>query len=237
MAGFGTDVAGSWEELSAVDRAMARQMQRAAEIPLATLDVQVAVDAALGVVERLRPTHPELTFTAVLVAAVGRALRLHPKLASVVDLEARRRFIPAETGVGVAVHTDRGLVVPVVPGASVRPLGELAAALAEVISVVRSGRPDPAVFAGGHFTVTNIAAGGIDGGTPMVNPPQSAILGVGTARDIPVVRDGAVTVQRSCRLTLSLDHRALDGMTAAAFLTEVRAGLEGADPLLTEATT
>lgn len=227
---------GTWQELSAVDRAMSRRMQVAAQVPLATLDVAVEVDAALALVADTRAELPGVTFTALVLTAVGHALRDHPAVASVVDHEERTRFVPASPGIGVAVHTERGLVVPVIRGAVGAPLADVTTSFADAVAVVRGGRPDPSVFSGGHFTVTNIAGGGIDGGTPMVNPPQSAILGLGTAKPTPVVRGDRIEVARVSRFTLSLDHRALDGMTAAAFLTDVRSRIEAPAGLLAGAT-
>ena len=223
---------GSWHELSAVDRAMSRRMQVAAQIPLATLDVAVEVDAALAMVAEARSELPDATFTSVVLTAVGRALREHPTVASVVDHEARKRFVPRSPGVGVAVQTGRGLVVPVLRDVISATFAQITASLVTAVATVRGGRPDPSVFAGGHFTITNIAGGGIDGGTPMVNPPQSAILGLGTGKRTPIVRDDGIEVARVARFTLSLDHRALDGMTAAAFLTDVKARIEAPEGLL-----
>lgn len=210
-----------WRDFTAVERAMARRMQRAADVPIATSHVLLDVEPALALVKELRAEHPELTFTTLVVAAVAKGLVQHPDVAAVVDYEQMRRYLPEDPGIGVAVDSPRGLVVPVVPGATRASFGGIVSEVKRVVERARSGDRSMDQFTGGHFSITNIAAGGVHGGVPIMNVPQIAILGVGTARETPVVRDGEIVVGRVAQFTIALDHRALDGMTAAAFLTTV----------------
>lgn len=212
-----------WKNFTTVERAMARRMQLAADVPIATEHVLVDVDAALALVKDVRPELPDLTFTTLLVAAVARGLAAYPDIAAVVDLDKMRRHIPADPGIGVAVDSPRGLVVVVVRDAIGKKLADLTTSVKAVVDRGRAGDRDPELYRGGHFSISNIAVGGVHGGQPIPNVPQIAILGVGSARETPVVRGGEIVVGRVAQFTMALDHRALDGMTAAAFLTHVAA--------------
>lgn len=211
----------AWRNLSAVERAMARRMQRAADVPIATSHVHVHMDDAFALVRQLREVYPSLTLSTLIVAAVADGLREHPAVAAVVDLENMRAHLPDDPGIGLAVNSPRGLVVPVIHHATQATFAELVPAVDRVITRARDGDRDPSQFQGGHFSITNIAASGIHGGMPIMNIPEIAILGVATAREVPIVRNGSVEVGKVSQFTIALDHRALDGMTAAAFLTHV----------------
>lgn len=215
-----------WRSLTGVERAMARRMAAAADIPLASLDLQADVTHLLGHVQGLRRLYPKITVTTVLVAAVAGALQDQPMLASVIDYDEMRRHVPSEPGIGVAVDSERGLVVPVIRNVASVSSGALVEEVASTLERARSGDRDPELYSGGHFTITNMAQAGVHGGRPIVNVPQVAILGVGTAQERPVVQDGEIRVGRVCELTLSLDHRALDGMTGSRFLVAVAQSLE-----------
>jgi pyruvate dehydrogenase E2 component (dihydrolipoamide acetyltransferase) len=125
-----------------------------------------------------------------------------------------------------------GLVVPVVRDAARRPLWEIARALNDNVARAREGRLGPDDF-GGTFTVTSLGRYGVDGFTPIVNPPEVAILGMGAIQPRPAVVDGAVVVRERATLSLAFDHRAVDGAPAAEFLARVREALEKPYILLT----
>ena len=120
-------------------------------------------------------------------------------------------------GVAVALEPE-GLVVPVLRDASARSLRELAGDLLRLADQARANRLNAADMQGGSFTITNLGQYRIDGFTPIVNPPEAAILGVGRIAPKPVVVNGAVQARTSCTLSLSFDHRVVDGAPAAAFL-------------------
>jgi 2-oxoisovalerate dehydrogenase E2 component (dihydrolipoyl transacylase) len=131
---------------------------------------------------------------------------------------------------GIAAATPRGLVVPKIHHADRMPLRELAVALDELATTARDGHTAPADMLGGTITITNIGVFGIDTGTPILNPGESAILALGAIRERPWVVDGAVVPRQICQLALSVDHRVVDGAQGSRFLTDIGALLS--DPAL-----
>jgi pyruvate dehydrogenase E2 component (dihydrolipoamide acetyltransferase) len=132
----------------------------------------------------------------------------------------------AQADVGMAVATERGLVVPVIRSAERLSLAEIAAARADLVSRARDAKLQQADLEGGTFTVSNLGMYGIEQFVAVLNPPQVAILAVGAIEEKPVIRDGDLEVQPTMSLTLTCDHRALDGSVAAEFLGTVRTLLE-----------
>ncbi|MFN2477666.1 MAG: dihydrolipoamide acetyltransferase family protein [Pseudonocardiaceae bacterium] len=122
---------------------------------------------------------------------------------------------------GIAAATPRGLVVPKIRNADRMPLRELAVALDELAVSAREGRTAPGDMLGGTITITNIGVFGIDTGTPILNPGESAIVALGTIRDMPWVVDGAVVARKVCQLALSVDHRVVDGQQGSQFLAHI----------------
>ena len=168
---------------------------------------------------RIRPL--ELDF---IVSAVARMLKLHPRLnAMLVENEVREL---SEVNVGVATALPQGLVVPVIRQADQKDLLELAKAIRKVAKMSRNGDLVPEDTMGGTFTVTDLGAFDIDVFTPIINSPQVAILGVGRTLEQPVVYEGEVTKRSMKYLSLTFDHRALDGAPAGGFLRAVKRYLE-----------
>jgi 2-oxoisovalerate dehydrogenase E2 component (dihydrolipoyl transacylase) len=124
---------------------------------------------------------------------------------------------------GIAVATTRGLVVPKVHDADRMSLRELAVAIDGLAACAREGRTPPGDMLNGTITITNIGVFGVDTGTPILNPGESAIVGLGAIRDMPWVIDGAVVPRKVCQLALSVDHRVVDGQQASQFLANVGA--------------
>jgi pyruvate dehydrogenase E2 component (dihydrolipoamide acetyltransferase) len=169
---------------------------------------------------------PKLPWDAIIARAAGLALAEHRRvLAQWVDAQGLRQ--PEEVHVGVAVALEpEGLVVPVLRNADRRSLRELAQDLLGLVDKARAGRLSPEDMDGGTFSITNLGGYRIDGFTPIINPPQTAILGVGRIADKAVVVDGKVEVRTTCTLSLSFDHRVVDGAPAAAFLSRLAELLE-----------
>ena len=157
-------------------------------------------------------------------AALGLAEHRH-LLAQWVDGQGLRIVDAVDVGVAVTLEPE-GLVVPVLRQADRRSLRELAAELLELVSRARAGRLSPAEMQGGSFSITNLGAYRIDGFTPILNPPETAILGVGRIAERPVAVDGGIVARTMCTLSLSFDHRVVDGAPAAAFLARVAELLE-----------
>jgi pyruvate dehydrogenase E2 component (dihydrolipoamide acetyltransferase) len=128
--------------------------------------------------------------------------------------------------VGVAVATDRGLIVPVIPGCERLTVAEIAAARADLVSRAREGKLQVAELEGGTFTISNLGMFGVEQFIAVLNPPQAAILAIGAIEDRPVARGGEVVVRAMLTLTLTCDHRTIDGATAADFLRTVKELLE-----------
>ena len=129
----------------------------------------------------------------------------------------------------IAVASDAGLITPIVRSAARKSLAEISDEARELVARAREGRLAPHEYQGGTFSVSNLGMFGVDGLYAIVNPPQVAILGVGRVHARPVARAGVVAVEPVSQLTLSADHRVVDGATAARLLGAIRAHLE--DPL------
>jgi pyruvate dehydrogenase E2 component (dihydrolipoamide acetyltransferase) len=179
------------------------------------------------------PPAPGLTDFVVKLAAL--ALREHPMLHA--RWEGDRLFVPDEPNIGVAVDTESGLFVPVVHGAGGLGLREIAARLRDLIARARATPPRlrPADTQGATFTVTNLGAFGIEAFTPIVNPPECAILGLGRVARVPVI-DGdqgeRVVARERMTLSLTFDHRVADGAPAARFLQHLGRLIENPGPWL-----
>ena len=177
-----------------------------------------------GLVARRRELAPgfeaatgvRLTYTDLLVEAVARLLPEHALLNATLTDEGIK--VAEAVHMGVAVALEDGLIVPVIRDAGTRPLGELARERARLSEKAQAGTLALDEVEGGTFTISNLGAFGADAFTPIVNPPQCAILGVGRIVDKPTVVDGQVTVCPTMWLSLTFDHRIVDGAPAARFL-------------------
>ncbi|MGH7264720.1 MAG: dihydrolipoamide acetyltransferase family protein, partial [Candidatus Rokuibacteriota bacterium] len=183
---------------------------------------------------RIQELGGELTLTALLVKAAAIVLASHPRFNASLDAQAGELVLKRYYHIGVAVDTERGLVVPVLRDVDRKRLRELARELPELAARTREGKVTLDELRGGTFTVTNTGALGGTGATPIINYPEVAILGVGRAREMPVVRDGQVVVRLILPLSLAFDHRVVDGMDAARFTTDLVRLLEDPERLLVE---
>jgi pyruvate dehydrogenase E2 component (dihydrolipoamide acetyltransferase) len=171
-----------------------------------------------------------VTVNDLVLRATALALRAHPKLNATFQGNSVRLLDSADISVAVAIPD--GLITPIVTRAhakSVRQIGEEVRVLAKKAA---DGKLKPEEFQGGSFTVSNLGMFGISDFAAIINPPQVAILAVSGIRDEPVVRSGAVVAGKVLRLTVSADHRAVDGATAAAFIRTLRELLENPATLL-----
>jgi pyruvate dehydrogenase E2 component (dihydrolipoamide acetyltransferase) len=165
----------------------------------------------------------------LVVKAVASALRAHPEVnvSFATDKLLRHRRIH----VGVAVALPDGLIVPVISDADTKTVTQISAETRDLATRARAGKLKPEEFTGSTFSVSNLGMFGVDQFTAVINPPEAAILAVGATKQEPVARDGQIVVGHTMRVTLSIDHRALDGATAAKFLADLRSLLE--NPLAT----
>lgn len=211
---------------------MATQMALSrSRIPDAHASVEVDCSALLRLRDRLDVAPFVLTLR-MLVVALGR----HPVLnATWLEAEGGPRIqVHRVVRLGIAVATDRGLVVPVIVDAHTLTTRRLAAVVDDMVERARAGALSPAELGGSTFTVSNFGALGLDEGVPVINYPEAAILGMGSLKPRAVVVDGAVVARPTMTLTCAFDHRIADGAQAAAFLTDLRGLIEEPDTALLE---
>jgi pyruvate dehydrogenase E2 component (dihydrolipoamide acetyltransferase) len=223
------------EPIKGVRKTMGQAMvQSAFTVPHVTEWVTVDVTRTVELVERLR-THRDLRDVKVspllvLAKAVLLAVRRTPEINSLWDDAAAEVVYKHYVNLGIAAATPRGLVVPNVKDAQDLALPDLARALTELTATARAGRTQPAEMSGGTFTITNVGPFGVDGGTPIINPGESAILCFGAIKKKPwVVSSGGsdeIVVRHVCTLALSFDHRHIDGESGSRFLADVAAIME-----------
>jgi 2-oxoisovalerate dehydrogenase E2 component (dihydrolipoyl transacylase) len=151
------------------------------------------------------------------------AVKRHPMVNSSWDEAAQEIVVKDYVNLGIAAATPRGLVVPNIKDADRMSLPELAGALAELTATAREGKTAPADMAGGTITITNVGVFGVDTGTPILNPGESAILAFGAVREMPWVHKGKIRPRQVTQLALSFDHRIIDGELGSRFLADVGA--------------
>ncbi len=226
------------EPVRGVRRHMAEAMVRSAfSIPHVTEWVEVDATRTVKLVHRLRetPGYADTRVSPLLLVARAALLmaKVVPEVNAVFDAAAQEIVYREEVNLGIAADTPRGLIVPNIKAADRLSLPELALALKALVETARAGRTTPADMAGGTFTITNVGVFGIDGGTPIINPGESAILAVGAFRERPWVHKGKVRPRYVATLQLSFDHRFIDGALGARFLAGVAGLLH--DPAVTPA--
>jgi pyruvate dehydrogenase E2 component (dihydrolipoamide acetyltransferase) len=193
------------------------------------LTVAVGMDELLAARTRLNAgREKKLSVNAFLIAISAHALSRHPRVNSSWNGETLLQHSTADVGLAVAL-TD-GLITPVVRDCGHKGIAAIDAELADLVERARAGKLAPTEYAGATFTISNLGAAGIDEFTAIINPPGSAILAVGAVRKEPVVENDAVVIRQRMRITLSCDHRIVDGAVGAAFLRELADMLE--NPLL-----
>jgi pyruvate dehydrogenase E2 component (dihydrolipoamide acetyltransferase) len=227
-----------WREpIKGVRKMMGQAMVDSAfTAPHVTEWVTVDVTATMQLCERLRARREfrevRVSPLLVLARAAMLAMRRTPEINSWWDDAAQEIVYKGYVNLGIAAATPRGLVVPNVKDADRLSLLELARALGELTETARAGKTQPAEMSGGTFTITNVGVFGVDSGTPIINPGESAILCFGAARRQPWVvgsgPDERIEIRDVCTLALSFDHRHIDGEKGSRFLADVAAIM--ADP-------
>jgi pyruvate dehydrogenase E2 component (dihydrolipoamide acetyltransferase) len=201
--------------------------------PHVTEFLQVDVTETMAAVRRVREL-PEFTDVRVspllfvakaLLAAVAR----HPMINSSWDEAAQEIVVKHSVNLGIAVASDRGLLVPNVKDAGSLSLAGLASSLDSLAATARAGKASPADLSGGTITITNVGVFGVDAGTPILTPGEAAILAFGQVRDMPWVVSGELAVRKVTTLSLSFDHRIVDGELGSAVLRDIGSMLE--DPV------
>jgi pyruvate dehydrogenase E2 component (dihydrolipoamide acetyltransferase) len=176
----------------------------------------------------------KLTILPFIIKAVIAGLKEHPYVNATLDDENEDIILKKYFNIGVATDTPEGLMVPVVKNADDKSILQLAQELTQLSEKARNRKIDLAEMKGGTFTITNYGAIGGMYGTPIINHPEVAILGVGKMKEMPIVKDGKVDIRKMLFLSLSFDHRVVDGAEAARFLGTIIARLEDPDLILLE---
>jgi 2-oxoisovalerate dehydrogenase E2 component (dihydrolipoyl transacylase) len=211
----------------------AAMVQSAFTAPHVTEWLQVDVTETMNAVKRLRdlPDFEGVKVSPLLLVAKALllAVRRNPLVNSAWDEAAQEIVVKHYVHLGIAAATERGLIVPKVRDAHDLSLPDLARALADLAATARAGKSTPADLSDGTITITNVGVFGVDAGTPILTPGESAILAFGQIRDMPWVHEGEIKVRKVTTLALSFDHRIVDGELGSAVLREVGAMLE--DPM------
>jgi pyruvate dehydrogenase E2 component (dihydrolipoamide acetyltransferase) len=216
----GSAVARSLVPLSRMRRTIADRMTHAfRDVPQFSLSVDVDMTAAQQARASL-----DVSYADVLIAVCARTLRDHPRLAMQFTSEG---LVPAAgIHIGIAVALDDGLLVPVLRDADTKDLQTISSDRAALQDSARNGRLSVDTLSGSVFSISNLGHQRVDRFTAIVNPPEAAIMAVGRVRDRVIVRDGTAAIAPTVSLTLSVDHRVVDGAQAAEFLTDLVGRLE-----------
>ena len=209
-----------------VRKATAAAMVRSAfTAPHVTCFLEVDVTETTRLVANLRAdarlADHRIGILAVVAKAVCLALRAEPSLNARWDDEASEIVQYHYVNLGIAAATERGLIVPHIADAHALGLAGLADAIRELTQTARAGRAAPAAMTGGTFSITNFGTFGVDAGTPILNPPEAGILGIGAVRRRPWEHEGEIALRDVMTLSLSFDHRLVDGEQGARFLAAI----------------
>jgi pyruvate dehydrogenase E2 component (dihydrolipoamide acetyltransferase) len=189
------------------------------------LSVTIDMGAAMTARKAINDRGPHrVSFNDMVVKAVAIALKNHPAVNSS-WLDDRIRY-NEHVHIGVAVAVEDGLLVPVVRHANAKTFGEIGTEVRDFAQKAKDKKLQPSDWEGNTFTISNLGMFGIEDFTAIINPPDACILAVGGIQNVPVVKDGAVVPGHTMKVTLSCDHRVVDGATGAAFLNEVKQNLE-----------
>ncbi|AEA28696.1 Dihydrolipoyllysine-residue acetyltransferase [Pseudonocardia dioxanivorans CB1190] len=226
------------EAIRGVRKATAAAMVSSAfTAPHVTEFLSVDVTATMDLRDRLRAGREfrdvKLTPLAFVAKAVCLAAKRTPAINATWDADAGEIVYHGAVHLGIAAATPRGLIVPKIRDADLLDLRALATGLSELTETARAGKTPPTDLVGGTFTITNVGVFGVDTGTPIINPGEAAILAVGAIKPMPWVVDGELAVRTVCQLSLSFDHRLVDGEQGSRFLADVGALLEDPGVALT----
>ncbi len=215
---------GERRPMSTMRKVIARRLQQSKQtIPHFYLTIEVDMRSAFRLRKEFNASVDEdrrISFNDMVVRACALALLKFPQLGSQLDGEAI--VLPDTVSVGVAVALDEGLIVPVVRDAHVKSLSTLGSEIRQLAERARKGQLQPSEYSGGTFTVSNLGMFDIAQFQAIINPPEAAIMAVGTIREVPIVDNGQVVPGKQMSLTISVDHRLVDGHTGAQFMQEVK---------------
>jgi pyruvate dehydrogenase E2 component (dihydrolipoamide acetyltransferase) len=215
-------------KLNQMRKTIARRMTEAWEAPAFQISMSADMTASIRLREALlakvREGGVRPTYSDILTKVVALALMRHRDVNAHFAGDSVKLFPTANIGIAVAV--PHGLLVPVIPGCERLTIAEIAAARADIVSRTREGKLRAEDLDGGTFTISNLGMYGVENFTAVLNPPQAGILAVGAIEERAVVVDGDLEIQPRMNMTLTIDHRSVDGATASEFLATVKSFLE-----------
>ncbi len=220
-------------DLSKIRRTTGKRMTESKQaIPHFYVTSEVDMEAAMAfrsqVNAQLTDDASKVSFNDLVIKAAALALREFPNLNA--SMEGDTLYDHANVDINIAVAIDGGLIAPFVPDADQKSVGAIARLAKDLINRARTGGLSPAEYQGGTFTISNLGMYDVEEFVAIINPPQAAILAVGSITETPVVRDGQVVVGHQMKIALSVDHRVSDGAEAAKFLIAVKKYLQ--NPML-----
>ena len=216
-------------ELSAVRRTIAKRLvQSKGPVPHFYLTIDVAMDRVWDAYKALRDQKSSISVNDIIVKATALALRQHPEINASFAGDHIKVF--SRVHIGMAVALEDGLITPILRDADLKPLEEISEEARSLAERARAKKLQPNEYTGATFSISNLGMMGIEEFSAIINPPEAAILAVGSVRQVPVVVDGALAVGWRMKATLSVDHRVADGAAGARFLQTLRRFLE--HPLL-----
>jgi 2-oxoisovalerate dehydrogenase E2 component (dihydrolipoyl transacylase) len=211
-----------------IRKAIARQMVRSVStIPQFTEFAVFDATNLMAAREQSKTSGRSMTPLPYFIAAVVKAVRAYPLMNSSWDESRDEIIVKQPINIGIAVNTSQGLLVPVLRGADQLDLGAIAEKSAQLIEGARAGTLPPGQMSGGTITVTNVGASGpVETGTPIINPPECCVVAFGAIKPRPMVVNGQVVARSGAWISISVDHRIVDGALATEFLTALVSELE-----------
>jgi len=229
------DKPGSYEEipLSQMRKVISQRLQEAKTfIPHFYVTQAINVEAMIETREQLKNMGLKVSFNDFAVRACALALKEHPNVNAGFN-SVNQTIVQYKTvDISIAVSVEEGLITPIVRHANFKNLGELSVEIKSLAKRAHAGKLDPHEYLGGSFTVSNLGMYGVTDFQAIINPPQAAILAVSGIQDVPVVKDGEVVPGKVMNVTLSADHRVVDGVAGAEFVKSVQKFLENPSSLL-----
>jgi pyruvate dehydrogenase E2 component (dihydrolipoamide acetyltransferase) len=212
-----------------------RVVQSKQTVPHFYVTMKVGMDRSAALLKELNAdvTEGKITVNDLIIKACAAALAKVPEVNATWTTEGViRRY--SEMHIGVAVGIDEGLIIPVIRNCESKPLRQISSEARELIGRARINQLKPEEYSGGTFSISNLGMMGVDEFSAIINPPEAAILAIGGMVREPVVTDGsdAITIRTNMKITISADHRLLDGVIAARFVQEVKKALEAPYGLL-----
>lgn len=196
-------------------------------VPTFYLTVEIEMDNTLALRKQINGTIPEdqkISVNDIIVKAAAMASMRHPFVNSSYQDKTIRFYEQADVGVAVAI--EEGLITPVIRGANLKGFGQISTEVKELAKRAKAKKLQPEEYTGATFSISNLGMFGIKEFTAIINPPEAAILAVGGSNAVPVVRDGQIVIRNIMNVTMSCDHRVIDGATGAKFLQDFKMMLE-----------